>query len=179
MRAPPTRVHHGSPPASQQAGLLLAGRGPAPSWRRRACGVVSGKRTDPMSGVKRSAALRAREGGSGNYWFVTLFAPAYWQRWHSMRSATPRPPPSVSVLTPLRELRGELSPERLGAIQPLFDAVQCLIGVHCTAPKRQRLRWPRWVANSPRNFNSRVSTSEHFVYNLTELGVQQAAYRRG
>ena len=77
LRAPPTRVHHGSPPASQQAGLLLAGRGPAPSWRRRPCGVVSGKRTDPMSGVKRSAALRAREGGSGNYWFVTLLLPAY------------------------------------------------------------------------------------------------------
>mgnify|MGYP001177839440 CR=1 FL=1 len=74
----------------------------------------------------------------------------------------------------LRELQVTLSPERLGAIRPLLVAVQCLIGVHCTAPKRQRLRWPRWVGKVRRNFNSWVSTSEDFVYNLSELGVQQA-----
>ena len=96
-----------------------------------------------------------------------------WQRWHSMRSATPRPPPSVSVLTPLRELRGTFSPERLGAIQPLFDAAQCLIGVHCAAPKRQRLRWSRWVGKGDRNFRMVVFTSEHFVHFLSELRVKR------
>ena len=97
-----------------------------------------------------------------------------WQRWHSMRSATPRPPPSVSVLTQLRELRGDLSPERLGAIRPLFDAAHSLAGVECAAPKRQRLQWPRWGAKSPRNFNSWVLADEDFVSTLTELRVQQA-----
>ena len=31
-----------------------------------------------------------------------------WQRWHSMRSATPRPPPSVSVLTPAARTAGRV-----------------------------------------------------------------------
>ena len=74
LRASPTRVHHESPPASQQAGLLLAGRGPAPSWRRRPCGVVSGKRTDPVAAVKTSAALRAREGGELQVVSVTFLS---------------------------------------------------------------------------------------------------------
>ena len=100
-----------------------------------------------------------------------------WQRWHSMRSATPRPPPSVSVLTPLRELRGTFSPERLGAIQPLLVAVHSLIGEECTAPKRQRLRWPRWVGKGDRNFRTGMSTNEHFVDTLSELRVQQASIR--
>ena len=33
---------------------------------------------------------------------------------------------------------GELSPERLGAIRPLFDAAHSLIGEQCAGPKRGR-----------------------------------------
>ena len=86
-----------------------------------------------------------------------------WQRWHSMCIATPRPPPLVSVLALLRKLPGTFSPERLGAIRPLFDATHSLIGEECVGPKRQRLQWPRWGEKVPRNFRIPVLADEHSV----------------
>ena len=146
-----------SPAAAAAGGLKAPNSAPTTACWARSCRARQA--TGSQAAVTEASSLPVR---------------MTWQRWHSMRSATPRPPPSVSVLTPLRELRGTFSPERLGAIQPLFGVWQCLIGVHCHTPKRQRLRWPRSVANSPRSFNSWVLADEHFVSTLSELGVQQA-----
>ena len=146
-----------SPAAAAAGGLKAPNSAPTTACWARSCRARQA--TGSQAAVTEASSLPVR---------------MIWQRWHSMRSATPRPPPSVSVLTPLRELRCDLSPERLGAIQPLLVAAHSLIGVECAAPKRQRLRWPRWVAKSDAKFISQVLADEECVSNLTELRVQQA-----
>ena len=143
-----------SPAAAAAGGLKAPNSAPTTACQARCCRARQA--TGSQAAVTEASSLSVR---------------MTWQRWHSMRSATPRPPPSVSVLTPLRELRGELSPERLGAIQPLLVAAHSLIGVECAAPKRQRLRWPRWVANLPAISEWSCPTSEQVVDTFTELGV--------
>ena len=73
-----------SPAAAAAGGLKAPNSAPTTACWARSCRARQA--TGSQAAVTEASSLPVR---------------MTWQRWHSMRSATPRPPPLVSVLTPV------------------------------------------------------------------------------
>ena len=80
-----------SPAAAAAGGLKAPNSAPTTACWARCCRARQA--TGSQAAVTEASSLPVR---------------MTWQRWHSMRSATPRPPPSVSVLTPVARTAGRV-----------------------------------------------------------------------
>ena len=176
-RRTPT-LTHATEPESRSSGLTLLGWRQRAGSARRSCSRRPEdpvRREDTASRARRCRARRASESMAVVTEASSRVVRMISVQWRKMRSGSPQSLRSVVGTEPLRELQRTFSPERLAAIQPLFDAAHSRTCAECAAPKRQWLRRRRCREKVRRKFICGNRPFEENTYHVSELGVQQAS----